>query len=59
MQVIIELTPKQIKFLKRIYGDLDPIPLFQVWLDEWIEKQAVKEYTKSKTPKEMIDELTK
>lgn len=62
MQIITEITTKQEKILKKVYGDQSLDALFQLWFNDWIEKRVDKllEAKKmTKTLNQKIDELIK
>ena len=58
MQITIDITPRQEKMLKKIYGDRPLGALFQLWFDDWIKKRVKKIYIPTKSLDEQIDELT-
>ena len=59
MNIIIEVTPTQEKFLKQVYGDKSLSALCQVWFAEWLEKRVDKDYAPTKTLTDKINEITK
>lgn len=59
MKITLEITTRQEKILKKIYGEQSLNVLFQLWFNEWIEKRVDKIYIPSRTLNQKIDELTK
>ena len=59
MKITIDISIKQEKFLKKVYGEQPLNVLFQLWFNEWIENRVEKMYIPTKTLDEKIDEITK
>jgi hypothetical protein len=60
MKISIEITDKQEKVLRHIYGDKSLDALFQIWLNEWVENRVNRLYDSKKLTKTLnqkIDEL--
>lgn len=57
MQITINITTKQEKFLKKVYGNQPLNTLFQMWFVEWLEKRVNKDYIPTKTLDDKIDEI--
>ncbi|MAH44122.1 hypothetical protein CL614_10475 [archaeon] len=62
MQISIDITTKQEKILKKVYGEQTLDALFQLWFNEWIKKRVdklMKAREDEQTLNQKIDELTK
>lgn len=59
MQISINITTREEKILKKIYGEQSLDALFRLWFNEWIEKRVDKLYLPTKTLNQKIDEIIK